>query len=318
MLSDCWFGCLEAGALADALGAPHELKFKAGPYTGFLEYETKVGRRYHEPLIIPVGKVTDDTDMTLALTAAIVKDKKWNQDTVIKNYLDWANANTYYLGKGTRKYLCGIKTVKGFLNRKAKLDQEYGQNQQGDGPLMRAAPLAFTKREEVWMADCSLTNNNDVSRACVKVYVKLLRACLFQKSFDEKMNIIVEFFQENSAFPFDKLKEDVWSVQEKVRDMNQNKSWIVHSLYCALVGLIYFRKVENRVKAVIDWVILLGGDTDTNARIAACLIGAEEGSEKFRSFEENVRNLEILWSANPHMAPMVDQVWALTELTEPE
>lgn len=314
-LVDKWLGCLEAGALADALGAPHELKIKSGPYTGVLQYKTTIGRRYHPPVILEVGVVTDDTDMTLALTRSILKFGYWEQNDVIDEYLKWANNNTYYLGKGTRRYLVGLKTVKNFLKRKASLDAEYGENQQGDGPLMRAAALAFTSNSQVWMEDCGITNNNIVSKLCVLLYVQLLRACLFDWSFDQKMFIISDFFYKYRDV--DVLTKVYWDILEnKPRDVNENKSWIVHALYCGLYGLIYFRNDGNRIKIVTDYIISLGGDTDTNARIAACLIGAEEGSAKIKTFDINIYNLNILYNANPSLNVLYQQADGLARITQ--
>jgi ADP-ribosylglycohydrolase len=101
------------------------------------------------------------------------------------------------------------------------------------------------------------------------------------------------------------------------RDVGQNKSWIIHALYCAIIGLLYFRNNENRVKDVIDYVISLGGDTYTNARIAACLFGAEEGAAKIRMFDVNNYNLNILYGANPSLAVIPAHSIGLAQLTIP-
>jgi len=176
-LEDKIKGMLFGVALGDALGAPHEFRHSKAVYTGRLEHPTKILRRCKGYIMGTVGQVTDDTEMTLALARALLENNgKWVRDTILQNYISWANSGTANMGKHTRTLLKGIKTQRGFDSRWQKATQLPQKKwTQANGCLMRASPLAILANADAVILDCRLTHPHPVCVESVKIYVHVLR-----------------------------------------------------------------------------------------------------------------------------------------------
>lgn len=67
--------------------------------------------KFHS-LIIKPGSVSDDTKMSLALLRSLLSnDLKYDRDTVLINYMKWANSESM-IGRNTRRLLKGVTTVR--------------------------------------------------------------------------------------------------------------------------------------------------------------------------------------------------------------
>lgn len=280
-----WWNVLSmfyGGALGDALGVPFEFRYSisVSKYNGKLEYKPMLKSRFQGVRYGVVGQVSDDTEMTIALAQSIVNaGGKYSRDEAILQYIDWANSRPLGMGVNTRKLFGGIKS-KGKRaiatyekHRSKRFDPTHKdgispKDAQSNGSLMRCAPLALSpgKNYENVIADVDLTNPNDVNREAGVIYVKLLRELLFggMKGIDPlgsaKQPQIIEAIQQ--------------ARNKDLRDvMKIGKGWVVHAFYCAVYCLLNF---DDYTEA-INWVIRLGGDTDTNAAIAGSLMGAKIG-----------------------------------------
>ena len=93
------------------------------------------------------------------------------------------------------------------------------------------------------------------------------------------------------------IRRNVNEKNNNIKTLNPKKTergWVIHSLYTALWSLLHF----NDYKTGIDQVILLGGDTDTNAKISGDLLGAFYGYTHIYNNKINNNNLKILYNAN--------------------
>lgn len=320
---DCLFG----GAWGDAAGAPHELKVKSGPYTGKLQYTTTVGGRFHEPKILPVGSVTDDTQMTMYLLKYLIQTKaKLTREGLVHTYIDFANTYPTCLGKNTRFLFRSIKTTKGFEARRAKVDP----NNQAIGPLMRCSALALLPKSlsdqeiaDYCYLDCDVTNSHPNCVSAVTLHVLVLRK-IFEglssgRKPDELKPELLEFCQEFAETNEEVSPEHSTAVYEGLGGINRdvsgkdpasgsapldrselasgsastgrggNKGWICHGTYCAVWALAHF----SEYKSAIDAVILKGGDCDTTAKIAGDWMGALYGVNVPDS------EIELLVTTNP-------------------
>lgn len=273
-------------ALGDALGAPHEFKRNV-EYTGKLYTGAQLKFQFQPLITFEIGQITDDTEMTLALSRQIIKDRKYIEDNVILAYMKWANSKIKGIGKNTSALFRGIKTLKGFRNRYEKRKEIETQS---NGSLMRCAPLALLN-DDSYIDDCNLTNHNDFNLEIHKIYIKCLRNIFKNKKREENYNDI------KTLATIPEVKKIFRDVYDKIhRDLSINKGWIAHALYCFLWCLLY---AEN-YKQGIDWVIShKGSDTDTNACISGSVLGALFGYDTLIKDKDTKENIDILLKCKP-------------------
>jgi ADP-ribosylglycohydrolase len=141
--------------LGDALGAPHEFYRwnKNTVYTGKLEimpYRQRDPRHFPKDkrdLYQPVGTITDDTQMTIALMKSIIKNKgKYNWENTVITYSKWTHSGAPDMGVNNR-FLFGNTTVKRYLSKVDKRDKEIKEVKRqislSNGALMRCTPLVL-------------------------------------------------------------------------------------------------------------------------------------------------------------------------------
>lgn len=269
------FTMFYGGFVGDALGFPFESStygYSVTDYHGKLEYRPvimkKTGKRYGV-----IGQVSDDSEMTLALLRSIVENKgKYSRDKAVLAYVDVVNTRSPGIGKNIKKLFTGIKNVKEFDKRyKTHFNPKNGidpRKAQSNGSLMRCAPLALVPGNNYRniIVDTDLTNPNDINREASIIYIKLLRGLLFdKKDYIETLN--------TSKIP--EIQKAILQAQNKeIRVIDSsNKGWVVHTLYCAVYCLLNF---DNYTEA-INWIIKMGGDTDTNAAVSGTLMAAKIG-----------------------------------------
>jgi len=284
-------GMIVAHALGDALGAPHEFNSKVA-YTGKLEHEIVINTRFQGQRVEKVGSITDDTQMAFTLLNTIYLVRRYDSEFVTYTYISWANSGVKSMGRNTRALFKGITTLNGFYKRYERLVMEVDINErtQSNGSLMRAYPLALLDDEEDALLDCHITNSNPINEDCSRLYYRILRKLLHEKS---KKNI-VEFLKEYK--PVDKVIQEAIddALAKKERKVSgRNNGWVVIALYVALYAYLHFDNYTDAYR----WIIELRGDTDTNAAIAGALLGAKFGYQKL--LKEQKKNLMVLSKANP-------------------
>jgi len=288
-------GMLMGAFLGDALGAPTEFRNSYNNlYTGLLEFETKILRRFQPPLILPVGRITDDSEMTLTLLKTIIKDKTYIKDHVIKSYMNWANS-TSCIGKNTRLLLKGIKTIKGYEKRIQKYwEIPMNERSQSNGSLMRCSPLALLNEDKFIIQDCDITNPTEINRDCSFVYIKAIQLALSGKCKDEIFESTKKLAKTSEVlFVFDQVENSI------ERNIKEKKGWCLHGLWCALTAMLKF----DNYKDSIDWVITSqrGSDSDTNACITGALLGSLYGFDELKKNKMTSKNIEIILSGNSEL-----------------
>lgn len=271
-------GVLAGVLLGDSLGAPYEFRGHGiKEYSRQLVHPVRLPRRYQPTLVFPVASITDDSEMTLLTVQNLIKNSgRYSADDAIVQYMTWANSNMKMMGINTRALFHGIKTVRGYKNRIAKLDAERAQS---NGALMRCSMLAISGiSKEEFLQDCKLTNPGKVALDTNQVY------------FDVINNIL------RGKDPLDDLKAETQEVADVVnqaikgepRNIKMNKGWCLNSLWIALTSLIHMGEDEvygDVIERVISWYP--GSDTDTNAAITGALLGARFGFEKLMETEQD-------------------------------
>lgn len=322
--SDRIGGMLLGLFVGDALGAAYEFKRdaeKLKTYNGYIKDKvTSFNRFTKETKNFPLGTVTDDSEMSIALIRALCQNGKYDRGTVVMEYLKWANSpGTTMMGKNTRALLKGVTTLRGYENRMAKAIKEAQDNKQeiaqSNGSLMRASPLAVLQDFNNVYTDCDITNPNPVNRDCSTVYVVMLWLLLRGYTLEEIWPMI------KNAARTQEVKDLLNFVEEhppiissdgilKIKDGMEflylteakKKSWVLNALYCALIGLhfSFIQSKDNLFGMLLDWIIQHpGSDTDTNAAIAGAVIGAKIGYQVIIANQKNMTNVSLV--LNPQM-----------------
>lgn len=282
-------GMLTGSALGDALGAPHEFRYSLplSEYTGKLEYHQMMVSRFHGKRFGAIAQVSDDTELVLALANSLIRKRKYDRNDVILSYEEWANSKPIGMGVNTRNLFYGVKTVSGFEDRRVKFKPT-----QSNGSLMRSSPL-FLLDPESQIADVQLTNPGNVNEFASLIYLNTLRRLYEYESID---NIFKFIYEKKEACP-GSIQDALEQLEDEHRKVDYSKGWVVHCLYASLLGLKYFQKFGTFHQA-IDKVILLGGDTDTNACVAGALIGMKIGFKGLLKEPITRENIKILFDAD--------------------
>jgi ADP-ribosyl-[dinitrogen reductase] hydrolase len=225
--------------------------------------------------ILP-GSITDDTEMTLALLYSILDNQKYDRDSVIINYLNWANLQGTPLGKNTRALMKGVKTIKGFESR--WLSSQPMDSNQSNGSLMRCFPLVILPNwKEILYIDTSLTNNNPVNCECTLIYLSYARYFLTGKEEDISITQSV-------------INDAINDIRNKViRNVSINKGWVVNALYVALLTLYSVNSFQEGMDFIATHFI--NGDTDTLMAITGGLLGARYGFSRISEEDKTKINL---------------------------
>lgn len=281
-------GIIIGCALGDALGAPHEFTYQNVKYSGKLEHKIilKTGSYYNRIIKKSVvGQFTDDTEMMLILVDEIINGYRTKK--VIKSYIDWVS-HGWFMGRNTRALFKGIKTVNGYRKRKNKILQKpINEWTQSNGALMRCAILSLIDEKYV-IKDCKITNPHPVCIDTNILYTRLIRKYL-------NPNIK---FKEYTYCPevLNIIKQVDSGIKKNIKGFD--KGWCLHGLYCAL----YCDKYFDNYKDALDYIIKLGGDTDTNGAIVGALLGAKYGFQHI--YQYNKENCDILLNADSNLGEL--------------
>ena len=140
--------------------------------------------------------------------------------------------------------------------------------------------------------NCALTNPHRINIDSNKLYSFLIKSCAQKHTkkrtikrireldlCDEVMDVFIE--ATSSLVPH---RNVAWP----------NKGWVLHSLYCAIWAWYYAESYQDG----IDYIVRLGGDTDTNGAVAGALLGAKLGLERMEKEERTKKNITIVREAD--------------------
>ncbi len=133
------WGCLAGLALGDALGMPTEFLTPEQIVAEYGKVENLVSSPgWHPHAVLPRGRVTDDTEQTLALAALYLRDGQMTAEGVAQAMLDWAARSEHlslYLGPSTRRALEAL--------RAGTEPRHSGRQGKTNGAAMRVAPVGI-------------------------------------------------------------------------------------------------------------------------------------------------------------------------------
>lgn len=239
-------------AVGDALGVPFEFRDRD---TFTCEGMTDGGA--HD---VPKGTFSDDTSLLIATCDSIrASGGRLVVEDMRKRFRNWLFHGSYTADGYV--FDVGNATAEA-LNQGYGADHEYSN---GNGSLMRIAPLAFTKaRDEAIRSVSAITHAHPISTTACVVFVHIMRDVLAGKELAASIE---------SSVPDDDRFSFLFGLDALERDQVPSHGFVLDtlkaSLWCALTTTSY---VECVIAAVE-----LGHDTDTTACVAGALAAAMYG-----------------------------------------
>lgn len=269
----------ENGMVADAMGVPVEMEQRDSYHlTDMVGHGT-----YNQPL----GTWSDDTSLTLCLAENLVEGG--NADTLMAKFTAYLMAGNYTPWGDC--FDIGITTRQAVMNyhlQKIPADSagDRSPDANGNGALMRIAPLAFTlnkagwsERQSVVRSYTTMTHGHERSVIASLLYVEILRHLIAGVSF---LDAITESWQLIESSNFDVHEQAYFQRMLQPNFMHSDRRLIRSSGYVidTLEAAIWCAANGENINNVILLAVNLGDDTDTVAQIAASLYTARHLDEK--------------------------------------
>lgn len=248
-LSKSVLGAMVGFAIGDAMGATNEFKEKdqiTDPVTDIIG-----GGWLH----LNPGKVTDDTQMMLAVAEAVVelpdpRDSNLQLSLMCRNFISWYHTDPKDIGNAC------LRAIEESLYRKDSCDPSKWMIQRpnalGNGSLMRALyPLLYYHNNPAHgaymaLAQSALTHNNPTVESIVARYAKVMQSLI------------------NGKFPNEVAES---------KSLMEPTGHVLNTYNNALVHFTYTDSFEDCIVQAVN----NGGDADTIAAIAGSIAGAYYG-----------------------------------------
>ena len=274
-LTDSIHSTIIGGAIGDAIGVPVEFEARgAFKVTGMTGYGT-----YNQPK----GTWSDDTTMTLCLMENIIEGG--NDEALMGKFLAWVEKG--YMTPHGRCFDIGGTTARAIYKFKngtpiCKCGQS-GENDNGNGSLMRIAPVVFlscnVEKVQLRLAIAErysgLTHAHPRSISGCFIYLEYLRQLYFGKSKTEALDNIIKICYESlQGTKYQKeLSHYERILDGKISDIKKDNirsgGYVVNTLEAALWCFFQHNNYRDTVLEAVN----LGGDTDTTGIVAGSLAG---------------------------------------------
>lgn len=249
-LRDCIYGL----AVGDALGVPYEFRPR-----GVFECTDMIGYGTHGQ---PAGTWSDDTSMTLATCDSIRELGHIDTADMRDKFVSWI-AHGEYTIDGVFDY--GGTTARALHTGKGGS----GERDNGNGSLMRIAPLAFVDATDDEICEVSaITHAHRTSTESCVTFIRLLRSVM------------------DGALP-----SWVFQLKDAPERGIRSGGFVRDTLKAATWCFINTNSYEDCVLAAVN----LGDDTDTTAAVAGALAGTAYGIDAIpREWIDSLRGKELI------------------------
>lgn len=238
-------------AVGDALGVPFEFR-QRGSFTC-------AGMVAHGTHDMPAGTFSDDTSLLLATVDSLRECGGVDVEDMRQRFCDWLNKGDY-TPDGT-VFDVGNATATAL---RAGSGCE-GERSNGNGSLMRIAPLAFSDAADEQVEEVSaVTHAHEISRKACVAFVQILRRVLDGEMLETAIT---------ASQPDDPLFAFMGELVDMPRAAVRSTGYVLDTLGAALWCALHTNGYKGCVLAAVD----LGDDTDTTACVAGALAGAMYG-----------------------------------------
>lgn len=249
-------------AIGDALGATTEF---------MTPNEIRAQYKVHNKIIgggwlgLKPGRVTDDTEMSLCISRAILAAGEWDLPGIADQFVAWMKGRPVDIGatcrRGIRDYML-----------KGQLESTYNEWDAGNGAVMRMAPVAlFALGDEKALETFSLqqgrlTHHHVLSDdGCITVG-RMVQAAMLGASRHDLHAFTRELVAKHRTFRFDPYG-------------GKASGYIVDTLQTVFHYVFTTASFEECLVGVVNQ----GGDADTTGAIAGMIAGAFYGLEAIPS-----------------------------------
>lgn len=246
--------CIYGLAVGDALGVPYEFRPR-----GTFECTDMIGYGTHGQ---PAGTWSDDTSMTLATCDSIRELGHIDTTDMRDKFVSWIARGEYTID-GVSDY--GGTTARALHTGKGGS----GERDNGNGSLMRIAPLAFTDATDKEIREVSaITHAHRTSTESCVTFIELLRSAMDGALPEWALCLkdVPEHEIRSGGFVRDTLKATTWC-------------------------FVNTHSYEDCVFTAVN----LGDDTDTTAAVAGALAGTAYGIDAIpREWVDILRGKELI------------------------
>lgn len=263
-LQDRALGAYLGLALGDALGAttefmtPREIQQRYGIHRDI---------RGGGWLKLAPGKVTDDTEMTLALGRSVLRMDGVVAADIAEAFSDWMRSKPVDIGNTVRRGIVHYR----HSGEPVLAPDEYNA---GNGACMRCLPLALlhcygedADLVQSSRAQAHITHNNALADAATEAVLRMVVSALH----GETLAVIRE--------QADRLVARYPQFNFTGRRVENPSGWIVETLQVVFQSLFEKKTFEDTLVEVVN----RGGDADTTGAIAGMLVGAFYGIDAIPS-----------------------------------
>ncbi|MDO5704793.1 MAG: ADP-ribosylglycohydrolase family protein [Paracoccus sp. (in: a-proteobacteria)] len=252
-------------AVRDALGAPVE-RLTRGRFVPVTCY--RAGGYFR----LPAGAWTDDTAMALCLADSICAAHPFDEADLLARFCRWVE-----LAENTSTGLCigaGKNTLRalGHHRRTGALTvPRYGAHSDGNGVLMRLAPVAIRYRadrelaQHVALQQGRTTHASPLSEAACAFVLDLLLGVIAGKGWNDALAAA------EAGIRHDQIFERIAARQED--ELPPSSGYVLDTLQAAIWSV---HRAPDFPSAVLT-AVNLGGDTDTVGAVTGQIAGARWG-----------------------------------------
>lgn len=262
-------------AIGDALGATTEFMTPTEIKAQYNVHRKIIGGGW---LHLKPGRVTDDTEMSLAISRSLTSCGEWNLEDIADNFVNWMRSKPIDIGATVRK---GIQQHM----RTGNLAVAPNEWDAGNGAAMRMAPVAlFTLGDEERLLRCSLeqahlTHNHPLSDAACICIGRMVQAAILGADRFTLHRITRELATEYPNFKFNRYN-------------GHASGYVVDTMRTVLHFLFTTATFEECLIGIVNQ----GGDADTTGAIGGMIAGAFYGLEALpqkwlKKLDRDVREL---------------------------
>lgn len=302
------YGCLLGLLCGDAAGAT--LEFFRKPITEKI-VEDAMKMPGGGQLCVGPGQVTDDSELAMSLAYALYDKHPQNGfpiEAVSSSYSEWYNSRPFDIGSTCcRAFSITPDNDNKFANKMMKQANEASFVSEANGALMRVAPIALwslTTPQQTLIhnakLDAMLSHPNQVCQDCNAILCIAIAHLI--KNPGDNMGALgtVEDYVNTHAHP--KVRE--WFLKDSLNIDNMVCTSNIGHVRWAFTLAMHFLRNPTSYETAIKQTLLKGGDTDTNAAIVGCLMGALHGADKIPDYMKNpVRAFNVEKPKNGYARP---------------
>jgi hypothetical protein len=272
------YGTIFGQAIGDALGLGTEFMSKTEvreKYPDGLKEYSQIIRDYHRAKFQP-GSWSDDTDMMLCITNAIIEDKGINLHTIARNFKQWVYApETRGVGQTTLKVLSIAEYVEKPHQVAELIWRMTRTKNAANGSVMRTAIIGLKKENVAQTAEdvCKLTHFDPRCVGSCVIVSEIINHLIWhdeQLSYSQIMTIGNKYDKSIAEY-IDKAYYN--GIESLELDEPSSIGYTLKALGSALWCLFHANDFEEGLLRVVNE----GGDADTNAAVACAMLGAKFG-----------------------------------------